>query len=79
MVLSTTKRTGSIASITNQNQGGGSKKMGTTPQIGVNQWSKSAYANAGNIQPLMYLQINRFKIFPKQNLPAGFRQNIKMY
>ncbi len=79
MVLSTTKRTSSIDSICNQNQGGGMKKMGLTPQIGVNQWSWSAYSNAGNIQPLSYLKQNRFKIFPNQNLPLGWRQTTRMY
>jgi hypothetical protein len=34
MVLSTTKRTSSRASATNQNQGGGNKKAGLWPQIG---------------------------------------------
>jgi hypothetical protein len=79
MVLSTTKRTSSISSITNQNQGGGNKKMGLTPQIGVNQWSFTAYKNGGNIQPLNYLSKNRFKIFANQNLPVGFRQTIRPY
>jgi hypothetical protein len=77
MVLSTTKRTASISSITNQNQGGGMKKMGLTPQIGVDQWSRTAYSNTGKIQPLMYLKQNRFKLFPSQNLPVGFRQSIR--
>ena len=77
MVLSTTKRTASIDSITNQNQGGGNKKMGLTPQIGVNNWSHSAYSNRDNIQPLSYLSKNRFKMFPTQNLPVGFRQTIR--
>jgi len=31
MVLSTTKRTSSVSSITNQNQGGGNKKAGLVP------------------------------------------------
>ena len=31
MVLSTTKRTSSVSSITNQNQGGGDKKAGLVP------------------------------------------------
>jgi|UniRef100_A0A6C0IMA4 hypothetical protein len=33
MVLSTTKKTASISSITNQNQGGGSKKSGLPKQL----------------------------------------------
>ena len=79
MVLSTTKRTASINSICNRNQGGGMKKMGLTPQIGVNQWTWSAYSHAGNIQSLSNLRKNRFKLFPNQNLPLGFRQTIRMY
>lgn len=34
MVLSRTKKTSSIASISNGNQGGGSKKAGLWPQVG---------------------------------------------
>lgn len=34
MVLSTTNRTSSMASISNGNQGGGSKKAGLVPQVG---------------------------------------------
>lgn len=39
MVLSTTKRTSSISSIVNQNQGGGEKKAGFPYQIGRTSWS----------------------------------------
>ena len=35
MVLSTTKRTAAVCSITNQNTGGGNKKAGFPPAIGV--------------------------------------------
>lgn len=38
MVLSTTKKTASMDSITNQNQGGGSKKAGLPYQVGRNHW-----------------------------------------
>jgi hypothetical protein len=39
MVYSQTKRTASIASITNQNQGGGSKKAGLPYQVGRDSWT----------------------------------------
>jgi hypothetical protein len=39
MVLSTTKRTSSMASITNQNQGGGNKKAGFPYIVGRGSWS----------------------------------------
>jgi len=45
MVLSTTKKTASIASITNQNQGGGSKKAGLPYIIGRSSWSSIALKN----------------------------------
>ena len=42
MVLSTTNKTASISSITNQNQGGGSKKAGFPYIIGRSSWSSIA-------------------------------------
>jgi hypothetical protein len=79
MVLSTTKRTASISSIVNQNQGGGPKKAGFGPIIGVTNWSHHAYGERGNYVTLKNLQTNRFKMFPNQNLPLGYRSQIKMY
>jgi len=38
MVLSTTKRTSSISSIVNKNQGGGEKKAGLPYIVGRNHW-----------------------------------------
>jgi hypothetical protein len=79
MVLSTTKRTASISSIINQNQGGGSKKAGFGPIIGVTNWSHRAYGHGGPYIQLKNLQKDRFKMFANQNLPQGFRSQIKMY
>ena len=79
MVLSTTKRTSSISSIVNRNQGGGSKKAGLPTRIGVNSWTYSAYRAGGVYGPLSNLQKNRFKLFPSQNLPVGFRSQIQMH
>tara|TARA_B100000900_G_scaffold320456_1_gene279681 strand:- start:7865 stop:8056 length:192 start_codon:yes stop_codon:yes gene_type:complete len=42
MVLSTTKKAASVASITNQNQGGGSKKAGLPYLVGRSSWSSIA-------------------------------------
>ena len=79
MVLSTTKRTSSIASITNQNHGGGSKKAGLSPQIGIGSWTQKSYASACVSCNLKNLQTNRFKLFPSQNLPIGFKSSIRMH
>lgn len=43
MVYSQTKRTASIASITNQNQGGGSKKAGFPYLVGRDSWTSIAF------------------------------------
>jgi hypothetical protein len=42
MVYSQTKRTASISSITNQNQGGGSKKAGFPYLVGRESWTSVA-------------------------------------
>jgi hypothetical protein len=39
MVLSTTKRTASVSSIVNRNQGGGEKKAGFPYQVGRSSWT----------------------------------------
>ena len=38
MVYSNTKRTSSMASIANRNQGGGAKKAGLVPSVGKGSW-----------------------------------------
>ena len=43
MVYSQTKRTASISSITNQNQGGGSKKAGLPYLVGRETWTSIAF------------------------------------
>lgn len=78
MVLSNTKRTASISSIVNRNQGGGPKKAGFPTRIGLNSWTHSAYQAGGIYGPLSKLQTNRFKLFPSQNLPVGFTSQINM-
>lgn len=39
MVLSTTRKTASISSIVNQNQGGGERKAGLPYQVGRDSWT----------------------------------------
>jgi hypothetical protein len=43
MVLSGTKKTSSLSSITNQPQGGGSAKAGFFPKVGLQSWTSLAY------------------------------------
>jgi hypothetical protein len=57
MVLSNTKRTSSISSITNRFQGGGSAKAGLTPQVGVTNWVGNSY-KTGTFMNLGALQTN---------------------
>jgi len=47
MVLSTTKKTSSIASIVNQYQGGGNNKPGLFPQVGRSSWTSVAFDSNG--------------------------------
>ena len=47
MVLSSTKRTSSLSSITNRYQGGGNNKAGLFPQIGRNSWTSIDYGSTG--------------------------------
>lgn len=64
MVLSSSKRTSSIASIVNQSQGGGNKKAGFPYHVGRDSWT-SVYFNAvdpvnghcctlGNMQQVLF-------------------------
>lgn len=55
MVYSQTKRTASIASITNQANGGGNKKAGLIYQVGRESWSSIAFN--GTSQSLSVLRM----------------------
>ena len=55
MVYSQTKRTASIDSITNQNQGGGDKKAGLPYQVGRSSWTSIAFK--GTSQRLSVLKM----------------------
>ena len=57
MVLSNTKRTSSVSSITNRFQGGGSAKAGLTPQVGITHSIGQSY-KAGTFMNLGALQTN---------------------
>lgn len=79
MVLSGSKFATYQASITNTNQGGGSKKAGTPPLVGLSAWGYVAYADRGDGNlSLVNMRVNRFKTFPNQNLPVGFAPPIQM-
>lgn len=75
MVLSTSKRTSYISSITNQNQGGGSKKAGFPGTIGRNSWVSIYYGSTkpatGNCANLSCYSRNRFNMVVNQNLNQG--------
>jgi hypothetical protein len=43
MVLSGTKKTSSLSSISNQSQGGGNAKAGLYPKVGLQSWTSLAY------------------------------------
>lgn len=78
MVLSGSKRTTYRSSMVNVNQGGGSKKAGLPPVIGQTSAIHNMYVESGNgIFNLQKLRINRFSP-AKQNMPLGFRGNIRM-
>jgi hypothetical protein len=72
MVYSQTKRTSSIASITNQNQGGGSKKAGFPYLVGRDSWTSIALK-----QTKQYLDADKqglkFTLNPnvRQSRPVG--------
>jgi len=76
MVYSQTKRTSSIASITNQPQGGGCKKAGFPHTIGRDSWT-SIYMR-GTAQSLPTLQMT---IYPNvsQSRPIGTRPSAARY
>jgi hypothetical protein len=72
MVYSQTKRTASIASITNRPQGGGNKKAGLPYQVGRDSWS--SIAMHGTPQKLSILQMP-LTTSVRQSRPIGSRIN----
>ena len=82
MVLSGTKRTSSMSSIVNQNQGGGSKKAGFPYQIGRETWTSIAFGTTNNIVQGRCAKLSCYSTlrFPLANIsrPLG-RDNSKGY
>ncbi len=78
VLMNGTKRTRSISSVVNQSTGGGPKKAGLAPSIGLSSWETIAYNTRGLPQPLSFMRTNRFSRPASQNLPVGFRSLIKM-
>lgn len=78
MVLSSTKKTSSMSSITNISTGGGSKKAGFPNMVGHSSWTTVAFNTRGIPLPLSNLRTNRFKRFPTMNLPLGINVPIRM-
>ncbi len=79
MVLSTTKRTSSISSIVNQNQGGGPKKAGFPNMVGRETWTTIHLHESGTSQllgrsdgsgPARSLRFTRFPNV-QQSRPVG--------
>lgn len=78
VLMNGTKRARYTSSITNQNSGGGSKKAGLAPSVGMGSWEVIAHNTRGLPQPLSFMQKSRFSKPAVQNLPLGFRSLIKM-
>ncbi len=78
MVLSSTKKTSSMSSITNTPTGGGSKKAGFPNMVGISSSMTIAFNTRGLPLPLSNWRTNRSKRFPSMNLPQGFTAPIKM-
>jgi hypothetical protein len=71
MVYSQTKKTASIASITNQNQGGGSKKAGLPHLIARDSWTSVALR--GTSQRMAVLKMPMTTSGVNQSRPVSVR------
>jgi len=76
MVYSQTKKTSSIASITNQNQGGGSKKAGLPYLIGRESWSSVALRNTSQRMSVLKMPLTTNV---SQSRPVGVRPGSSTY
>jgi hypothetical protein len=76
MVLSGTKKTSSIASITNQNSGGGSKKAGLPATTGRGAWVSIALN--GTKQNMAELKVPTDSK-TSQSRPTGSRPNVSYW
>jgi hypothetical protein len=71
MVLSTTKRTSSLDSIVNRDQGGGSKKAGLPKIVGRDSWTSIHFTERGTSQFLKSLVLT--KTVSRQSRPIHVR------
>ena len=76
MVYSQTKKTSSIASITNKNQGGGSKKAGLPYLIGRESWSSVALRNTSQRMSVLKMPLTTNV---SQSRPVGVRPGSSTY
>ena len=76
MVYSQTKKTSSIASITNQNQGGGSKKAGVPSLAGRESWSTIALRNTSQRMSVLKMPLTSSV---SQSRPVGVRPGSTTY
>lgn len=76
MVYSQTKKTSSIASITNQNQGGGSKKAGLPYLVGRESWSSVALKNTSQRMSVLKMPLTSSV---SQSRPVGVRPGSTTY
>jgi hypothetical protein len=76
MVYSQTKKTSSIASITNQNQGGGSKKAGLPYLVGRESWSSIALKNTSQRMSVLKMPLTSSV---SQSRPVGVRPGSSTY
>lgn len=78
VLMNGTQRTRSISSVINQSSGGGSKKAGLAPMVGLSSWETVAYNTRGIPRPLSFMHTNSFSRPASQNLPVNFRHVMKM-
>jgi len=76
MVYSQTKRTSSISSITNQKQGGGSKKAGLPYQVGRSSWESVMMHGTKQSIPLLKVPATTSV---RQSRPIGTRPAAARY
>lgn len=58
---------------TDQNQGGGSKKAGLAPRVGLDSWGKIYYNERGLTNTLVFTQTAPYRVplYSNSNLPIG--------
>ena len=77
-LMNGSKRARYTSSITNQSQGGGSKKAGLVSHVGMSSWMNVHYHGASGLNNLLNMRTNRFSRFPNQNMPIG-SSRFRMY